>query len=103
MKIDHTEITVKLLNEFTAKYLQENAELIQATIEATQQALSINEVMQAKPESWVLFSQKIPDVSRNIDILHIDGSIRKDFKMTPKELSDLNKMTPRRWRYSNPV
>lgn len=50
MEIDHTEITVRLLNEFTAKYLQENAELIQATIEATQEALSINDVMQAKPE-----------------------------------------------------
>ncbi|PZW41608.1 hypothetical protein LX95_01289 [Mesonia algae] len=50
MKIDHTEITVKLLNEFTSKYLQENAELIQATIEATEEALSINNVMQAKPE-----------------------------------------------------
>lgn len=44
MKIDHTEITVRLLNEFTSEYLQENAELIQATIEATQEALSINGV-----------------------------------------------------------
>lgn len=49
MKIDHTEITVRLMNEdFTAKYLQENAELIQATIEATTKALSKSSVSQQR-------------------------------------------------------
>ena len=50
MKIDHTEITVRLMNEdFTAKHLQDNAELIQATIEATQQALSKSSVVKSLP------------------------------------------------------
>jgi len=44
MKTDYTEITVRLMNEFTAKHLQENAELIQATIEATEKALAISRV-----------------------------------------------------------
>jgi hypothetical protein len=42
MKIDYTEITVKLMKDYTAKYLQENAELVQDTIKATQEALAIS-------------------------------------------------------------
>lgn len=53
MKIDHTEITVRLMNEdFTAKYLQENAELIQATIEATTKALNMPCVVQSLPKQF---------------------------------------------------
>lgn len=65
--------------------------------------LLINGVVQAKPEEvfrWALFAQKLPDISRNIDLMHIDGSIRRNFKMTQKELDDLNKWTPRKWRYA---
>lgn len=65
--------------------------------------LILPDVVQAKPEEvfrWALFAQKLPDVSRNIDLMHIDGSIRRNFKMSQKELDDLNKWTPRKWRYA---
>ena len=45
MEIDYTEITVKLMKDYTAKYLQENAELVQDTIKATQEALDIANVV----------------------------------------------------------
>ena len=71
--------------------------------EYADQQLILHGVVQAKPEEvfrWALFAQKLPDVSRNIDLMHIDGSIRRNFKMTQKELDDLNKWTHRKWRYA---
>ena len=53
MEIDYTEITVQLMKDYTAKYLQENAELVQDTIKATQEALDISNV--------VARSEQLPD------------------------------------------
>lgn len=38
-QIDYTEVTIKLMDEYTSKYLQENAELVQDTIKATLEAI----------------------------------------------------------------
>ena len=39
-QIDHTEVTIKLMDEYTSKYLQENAELVKDTIKATLESIN---------------------------------------------------------------
>jgi len=42
-QIDYTEVTIKLMDEYTSKYLQENAELVQDTIKATLEAINYSQ------------------------------------------------------------
>ena len=77
MKTDYTEITVKLMEEFTAKYLQENAELIQATIEATEKALAISRVVGSLP------IQDLPKCTR-VEVIDQKGRSYVNWKPTNK-------------------
>lgn len=49
-QIDYTEVTIKLMDEYTSKYLQENAELVQDTIKATLEAINYSRCCKSDSE-----------------------------------------------------
>ena len=52
-QIDYTEVTIKLMDEYTSKYLQENAELVQDTIKATLEAINYSQCCKSDSEQLV--------------------------------------------------
>jgi len=48
--LDYTEVTIKLMDEYTSKYLQENAELVQDTIKATLEAINYSQCCKSDSE-----------------------------------------------------
>ena len=67
MEIDYTEITVKLMEDYTAKYLQENAELVQNTIKATQEALAISRVSCQREQLMAMLEERIQTIKSEPD------------------------------------